>query len=153
MGNLVDRQPRSFPRSRSASQRPFRKRRWHLLFRWHAGPKANPHAVHLVKDHANIRALGTGLFVRRGKDMGNELDHGIPEDLEPRMSMTRRKFTVVAGATVLAGWQATPLQEKSRRISLVLAPSNLGLRPTESGGQPGTWRAPQVLMDAGLVRA
>src|SRR4029453_15431132 len=34
-----------------------------------------------------------------------------------------------------------------------LAPSNLGLRPTESGGQPGAWRAPQVLMDAGLARA
>jgi arginase len=35
----------------------------------------------------------------------------------------------------------------------VLAPSNLGLRPTESGGQPGAWRAPQALMDAGLARA
>src|SRR5204863_9206734 len=35
----------------------------------------------------------------------------------------------------------------------VLAPSNLGLRPTESDGQPGTWRAPQVLIDAGLARA
>ena len=67
--------------------------------------------------------------------------------------MTRRKFTMMAGATVLAGWQAAPSQAKPGSVSLVLAPSNLGLRPTESGGQPGTWRAPQVLIDAGLARA
>jgi arginase len=60
---------------------------------------------------------------------------------------------MMAGATVLAGWQASSSQAKSGEISLVLAPSNLGLRPTESGGQPGTWRAPQVLIDAGLARA
>ena len=34
-------------------------------------------------------------------------------------------------------------------MSLVLAPSNLGLRP-ENGQQPGTWQAPRVLMEAGL---
>src|SRR5437867_8260870 len=67
--------------------------------------------------------------------------------------MTRRKFTMMAGATVLAGWQAGALEAKTGSIGLVLAPSNLGLRPTESGGQPGTWRAPQVLTDAGLARA
>src|SRR5258705_1649374 len=38
-------------------------------------------------------------------------------------------------------------------IGLILAPSNLGLRPTENGGQPGAWRAPQGLMDAGLADA
>ena len=38
-------------------------------------------------------------------------------------------------------------------IGLILAPSNLGLRPTENGDQPGAWRAPQVLMDAGLADA
>jgi arginase len=85
--------------------------------------------------------------------MGNELDHGVPADLEPPVSMTRRKFTIMAGATVLAGWQASSAQAKTKGISLVLAPSNLGLRPTESGGQPGTWRAPQVMMDAGLAHA
>ena len=85
--------------------------------------------------------------------MGNELDHGVPADLKPPVSMTRRKFTIMAGATVLAGWQASSAQAKTKGISLVLAPSNLGLRPTENGGQPGTWRAPQVLMDAGLARA
>src|SRR4029450_5841552 len=122
MGNLVDRQPRSFRRSRSASQRPFRKRRRHLLFRWDAGRKANPHAVHLVEDHANIRALGTGLFVRRGNDMGNELAHEVPAALAPPLSMTRRKFTIMAGAAVLAGWQASSAQAKTKGISLVLAP-------------------------------
>jgi len=38
-------------------------------------------------------------------------------------------------------------------IGLILASSNLGLRPTENGGQPGAWRAPQALMDAGLADA
>jgi arginase len=85
--------------------------------------------------------------------MGDELGHGVPADLEPPVSMTRRKFTMMTGATVLAGWQATVSPAKPTGVSLILAPSNLGLRPTESGGQPGTWRAPQVLMDAGLARA
>src|SRR5258705_13341605 len=38
-------------------------------------------------------------------------------------------------------------------IGLILGPSNRGLRPTENGGQPGAWRAPQVLKDAGLADA
>ena len=60
---------------------------------------------------------------------------------------------MIAGAAALAGWQVNPLQARPASISLVLAPSNLGLRPTESGGQPGTWRAPQALLDAGLAHA
>jgi arginase len=68
-------------------------------------------------------------------------------------SVTRRKFTMMAGATLLAGWQAGSSQANPMSVNLVLAPSNLGLRPTESGGQPGTWRAPQVLLDAGLAHA
>jgi arginase len=67
--------------------------------------------------------------------------------------MTRRKFTMMAGATLLTGWQAGSSQAKGSGLSVVLAPSNLGLRPPESGGQPGTWRAPQVLIDAGLAHA
>ena len=67
--------------------------------------------------------------------------------------MTRRKFATMAGATVLAGWQAGRSQAKPSSVSIVIAPSNLGLRPTESGGQPGTWRAPQALLDAGLAHA
>ncbi len=33
---------------------------------------------------------------------------------------------------------------------MILAPSNLGLRPLREGHVPGTWRAPAALMDAGL---
>ena len=38
-------------------------------------------------------------------------------------------------------------------ISLIRAPCNLGLRPLRPGHEPGTWRAPQALSDAGLVDA
>jgi arginase len=34
----------------------------------------------------------------------------------------------------------------------VLAPSNLGLRPESNEPEPGTWRAPEILMAAGLQR-
>jgi arginase len=34
--------------------------------------------------------------------------------------------------------------------ALVRAPSNLGLRPLRPGHEPGTWRAPRVLTEAGL---
>jgi hypothetical protein len=61
----------------------------------------------------------------------------------------------MAGAALLPGLQASPLQAKPKSISLVLAPSNFGLRPTESGGEPGAWRAPQAplvtLRGVGLV--
>ncbi len=69
------------------------------------------------------------------------------------MGMTRRQLTMLAGAAPLAGLPTGRLGAKPRSISLVLAPSNLGLRPTQSGGEPGTWRAPQALMDAGLAHA
>lgn len=59
---------------------------------------------------------------------------------------------MTVGAALLSGMHSSQLQAGSRSISLVLAPSNLGLRP-ENGRQPGTWRAPQVLMDAGLADA
>ncbi len=35
--------------------------------------------------------------------------------------------------------------------ALIRAPSNLGLRPLRPGHEPGTWRAPQVLTEAGLA--
>lgn len=38
-------------------------------------------------------------------------------------------------------------------ICLIRAPSNLGLQPPALGRQPGTWRAPQALSEAGLVEA
>ncbi|WP_207208131.1 arginase family protein [Salipiger sp. IMCC34102] len=36
---------------------------------------------------------------------------------------------------------------------MILAPSNLGLRPLHPGHEPGTWRAPAALMEAGLLDA
>ncbi len=56
---------------------------------------------------------------------------------------------MVASAIFLAGSGVHAVPAEAKRVSLVLAPSNLGLRP-ENGRQPGTWRAPQVLMGAGL---
>lgn len=38
-------------------------------------------------------------------------------------------------------------------MQLVLAPSNFGLSPLYDGHIPGTWRAPEALMDAGLGKA
>jgi arginase len=38
-------------------------------------------------------------------------------------------------------------------ITLIRAPCNLGLRPLRPGHEPGTWRAPQALTEAGLVQA
>lgn len=43
------------------------------------------------------------------------------------------------------------LGHSMREICLVRAPSNLGLRPLRPGHIPGTWRAPQVLTEAGLI--
>jgi arginase len=40
-----------------------------------------------------------------------------------------------------------------RDICLILAPSNLGLRPLRLGHEPGTWRAPEALIKAGLTKA
>ena len=68
------------------------------------------------------------------------------------MGMTRRQFGMIASAVMLAGRRASAATPGSAPISLILAPSNLGLRP-ENGKEPGTWRAPQVLFDAGLPAA
>jgi arginase len=67
------------------------------------------------------------------------------------MAITRREFTVGIGAVASSGFVATS-HAADRPIALILAPSNLGLRP-EGGSQPGTWQAPQVLLKAGLAKA
>ena len=38
-------------------------------------------------------------------------------------------------------------------MQVIAAPSNLGLRPLRPGHEPGTWRAPAALFDAGLLEA
>jgi arginase len=62
--------------------------------------------------------------------------------------VTRRDILTALGALIPTTVRAMTLG--SSRRTLVLAPTNLGLRPTESGTLPGTWRAPQALMEAGL---
>jgi arginase len=37
------------------------------------------------------------------------------------------------------------------RVELIAAPSNLGLRPPSPGHEPGTWRAPEAIISAGLA--
>lgn len=40
---------------------------------------------------------------------------------------------------------------ETRRVEIIAAPSNLGLRPPTPGHEPGTWRAPAAFMSAGLA--
>jgi arginase len=40
-----------------------------------------------------------------------------------------------------------------RTVEVIAAPSNLGLRPLRPGHEPGAWRAPDALFDAGLLEA
>jgi len=63
--------------------------------------------------------------------------------------LTRRAFSL--GSACFAGI-ASAAQEP-RVIGIVAAPSSLGLRPNTQGKEPGTWRAPAALMDAGLAEA
>jgi arginase len=63
------------------------------------------------------------------------------------MKIDRRAFTL--GSACLAGGAcASPGR---REIALVSAPISLGLRPGDKGQEPGTWRAPEVLVAAGLA--
>lgn len=43
--------------------------------------------------------------------------------------------------------------QRGRTVQVIAAPSNLGLRPLRPGHEPGTWRAPDALFDAGLLDA
>src|SRR5258708_36048840 len=69
--------------------------------------------------------------------------------------MPIRRRECVAGHLVMSMFPglATPRARTVRRTCLIAAPSNLGLRPGPSGAIPGTWRAPEVLLNAGLARA
>lgn len=40
----------------------------------------------------------------------------------------------------------------NRPLAFILAPTSLGLRPNSDGSLPGTWRAPDILVDEGLAR-
>jgi arginase len=69
------------------------------------------------------------------------------------VNLNRREFTKMASCAAISGSLEDETRPFRSAIGLILAPSNLGLLPTEKGGQPGAWRAPQVLMDAGLADA
>jgi arginase len=68
------------------------------------------------------------------------------------MGLNRRHFSLVVGSLLLGGRRARAEAPSRPEVRLVLAPSNLGLRP-EGGREPGTWQAPRVLMAAGLRHA
>ena len=63
------------------------------------------------------------------------------------MKLSRRDFAL--GSACLAGLSqgATP----AREISIISAPISLGLRPGAKGQEPGSWRAPAVLLGTGLA--
>ena len=63
--------------------------------------------------------------------------------------MTRRTFSL--GSACFAG--LAHAAQEVRTIGIVTAPSSLGLRPNAQGKEPGTWRAPEVLLAAGLADA
>jgi arginase len=62
--------------------------------------------------------------------------------------ITRR--AVLASAAALC---ASPALGTSRGVTIIEAPSNLGLRPLRSNHEPGAWRGPEALRNAGLHRA
>ena len=67
--------------------------------------------------------------------------------MEFAVKLTRRDFAL--GTACLAG--AARASSAARGISLISAPISLGLRPGAKGQEPGTWRAPEVLLAAGLA--
>jgi arginase len=64
------------------------------------------------------------------------------------MKITRREFAV--GSACLAG-SARAGAGRAMDISVISAPISLGLRPGAKGQEPGTWRAPEMLLAAGLA--
>jgi arginase len=66
------------------------------------------------------------------------------------MKLTRRDFTV--GTACFAGvTRATARAGSAGEVSVISAPISLGLRPGAKGQEPGSWRAPEVLLAAGLA--
>jgi arginase len=69
------------------------------------------------------------------------------------VNLNRREFAKMASFAAISGSLEAQTHSRPGGIVLILAPSNLGLRPNENGLQPGAWRAPQALMDAELAHA
>ena len=62
---------------------------------------------------------------------------------------SRRVFALGSACLAGAGSYAVP----GREVGIVTAPVSLGLRPGAKGQEPGSWRAPDVLLSAGLALA
>ncbi len=62
-------------------------------------------------------------------------------------TLTRRAFAL--GTACAAGLSSANADR--RGVGIVAAPVSLGLRPGARGQEPGTWRAPEVLLAAGLA--
>jgi arginase len=63
-------------------------------------------------------------------------------------NLSRRHFAF--GSACLAGMARAGAR---RDVSIISAPLSLGLRPGSRGQEPGTWRAPDVLLAAGLAES
>jgi arginase len=73
---------------------------------------------------------------------------GTPSVTELRL--TRR---ALVEACVLATFMPAAFAREgaASALEVVMAPSNLGLRPPSPGHEPGTWKAPEALRKAGLL--
>lgn len=58
----------------------------------------------------------------------------------------------MVGAAGIATFPRTAVSPNGQKRTLIMAPSNLGLRPNLDGSEPGTWRGPEVLVRAGLAK-
>lgn len=67
-----------------------------------------------------------------------------------RRSRPSRRSFLLGGVALATMTKHAPAVIDGGTRHLVLAPSNLGLRPQSNEPEPGTWRAPEVLMAAGL---
>jgi arginase len=67
------------------------------------------------------------------------------------MKLTRREFTVASACLAGIGQPAQSREKSPGAISIISAPISLGLRPGAKGQEPGSWRAPEVLLAAGLA--
>lgn len=74
-----------------------------------------------------------------------------PSDLPQASRRSLLKMLALAGIVGLAP-RLTTARTKGG-LAIIEAPSNLGLRPLSPGHEPGTWRAPEALRQAGLHEA
>ncbi|MDT0302286.1 arginase family protein [Streptomonospora wellingtoniae] len=68
------------------------------------------------------------------------------------MTNTAKRAGSQAGATSPAAQSTAGPTYRARRLTVLDAPSSLGLRPNAHGGVPGTYKAPGILRGTGLVR-